>query len=79
MLPVDHTVFQLGVWLEPSNGIVLAGKYIRDSSLIRDPASALIIGMLITVVLQSSTTFTNVLVSMVAANSESFSKRTVSL
>ncbi|KAF8356443.1 hypothetical protein PRIPAC_98066 [Pristionchus pacificus] len=44
------------------------GKYIRDSSLIRDPASALIIGMLITVVLQSSTTFTNVLVSMVAAN-----------
>ncbi|GMT36385.1 hypothetical protein PFISCL1PPCAC_27682, partial [Pristionchus fissidentatus] len=44
------------------------GKYIRDSTLIRDPASALIIGMLITVVLQSSTTFTNVLVSMVAAN-----------
>ncbi|GMR60966.1 hypothetical protein PMAYCL1PPCAC_31161, partial [Pristionchus mayeri] len=44
------------------------GKYIRDSSLIRDPASALIVGMLITVVLQSSTTFTNVLVSMVAAN-----------
>ncbi|PIC17706.1 hypothetical protein B9Z55_023855 [Caenorhabditis nigoni] len=44
------------------------GKAIQESPLINDPISAVIVGMLATVVLQSATTTTNILVTMVAAN-----------
>ncbi|KJH40912.1 sodium-dependent inorganic phosphate transporter [Dictyocaulus viviparus] len=44
------------------------GKVIKASPLINDPISAVVVGMLATVVLQSATTTTNVLVGMVAAN-----------
>lgn len=46
------------------------GKAIQESPLINDPISAVVVGMLATVVLQSATTTTNILVTMVAANSE---------
>ncbi|CAD6187467.1 unnamed protein product [Caenorhabditis auriculariae] len=44
------------------------GKIVQASALIKDPISALVVGMLVTVVLQSATTTTNILVTMVAAN-----------
>ncbi|CAJ0568073.1 unnamed protein product, partial [Mesorhabditis spiculigera] len=44
------------------------GKVIKDSPLIQDPISGLILGMVATVVLQSPTATVTVLVSMVAAN-----------
>eukprot|EP00081_Caenorhabditis_elegans_P025429 NP_508581.2 Uncharacterized protein CELE_ZK563.2 [Caenorhabditis elegans] len=44
------------------------GKAIQESPLINDPISAVVVGMLATVVLQSATTTTNILVTMVAAN-----------
>ncbi|KIH51185.1 hypothetical protein ANCDUO_18730 [Ancylostoma duodenale] len=44
------------------------GKAIKASPLINDPISAVVVGMLATVVLQSATTTTNVLVGMVAAD-----------
>ncbi|WKY16790.1 hypothetical protein Q1695_001421 [Nippostrongylus brasiliensis] len=44
------------------------GKAIKASPLINDPVSAVVVGMLATVVLQSATTTTNVLVSMIAAD-----------
>uniref|UniRef100_A0A8R1I1R5 Uncharacterized protein n=1 Tax=Caenorhabditis japonica TaxID=281687 RepID=A0A8R1I1R5_CAEJA len=43
-------------------------KAIQESPLINDPISAVVVGMLATVVLQSATTTTNILVTMVAAN-----------
>lgn len=49
----------------------LSGKAIQESPLINDPISAVVVGMLATVVLQSATTTTNILVTMVAANSDS--------
>ncbi|PAV82023.1 hypothetical protein WR25_22236 isoform B [Diploscapter pachys] len=48
-----------------SKGLV---KAIQVSPLINDPISAVVVGMLATVILQSPQTTTNVLVSMVAAN-----------
>ncbi|ETN72070.1 sodium-dependent inorganic phosphate transporter [Necator americanus] len=45
-----------------------SGKAIKASPLINDPISAVVVGMLATVVLQSATTTTNVLVGMVAAD-----------
>ncbi|CAB3400184.1 unnamed protein product [Caenorhabditis bovis] len=44
------------------------GKAIQQSPLINDPISAVVVGMLATVILQSATTTTNILVTMVAAN-----------
>ncbi|CAI5455217.1 unnamed protein product [Caenorhabditis angaria] len=44
------------------------GKAIQESPLINDPISAVVVGMIATVVLQSATTTTNILVTMVAAN-----------
>ncbi|VDO91170.1 unnamed protein product [Heligmosomoides polygyrus] len=44
------------------------GKAIKASPLINDPISAVVVGMLATVVLQSATTTTNVLVGMIAAD-----------
>ncbi|KHJ83234.1 Na+/Pi-cotransporter, partial [Oesophagostomum dentatum] len=43
-------------------------KAIKASPLINDPISAVVVGMLATVILQSATTTTNVLVGMVAAD-----------
>ncbi|CAJ0609873.1 unnamed protein product [Cylicocyclus nassatus] len=45
-----------------------SGKAIKASPLINDPISAVVVGMLATVVLQSATTTTNVLVGMIAAD-----------
>ncbi|VDO42114.1 unnamed protein product [Haemonchus placei] len=44
------------------------GKAIKASPLINDPVSAVVVGMMATVVLQSATTTTNVLVGMIAAD-----------
>lgn len=49
--------------------VVYSGKAIKASPLINDPISAVVVGMLATVVLQSATTTTNVLVGMIAADS----------
>ncbi|KAE9413133.1 hypothetical protein Angca_004626, partial [Angiostrongylus cantonensis] len=45
-----------------------SGKAIQASPLIKDPISAVVVGMLATVILQSATTTTNVLVGMIAAD-----------
>ncbi|KJH43946.1 hypothetical protein DICVIV_10030 [Dictyocaulus viviparus] len=57
------------VRFEWSEYMTLAGKAIKASPLINDPMSAVVVGMLVTVILQSATTTTNILVGMIAANS----------
>ncbi|KAI6206666.1 Progestin and AdipoQ Receptor family [Aphelenchoides besseyi] len=50
-------------------GIGVSGSAIRHSSFLHNPIAASIIGMIISMVLQNSTTFMSVLVSMVAGRS----------
>ena len=46
-----------------------AGEVFRDSQLLKNPICGLMIGVLATVLLQSSSTSTSIVVSMVAADS----------
>lgn len=47
-----------------------AGEVFKESELLRNPVCGLMIGVLSTVLLQSSSTSTSILVSLVAANSK---------
>lgn len=47
-----------------------AGRVFQDSELIRNPVCGVMIGLLSTVLVQSSSTTTSIVVSMVAADSE---------
>lgn len=49
---------------------VTAGKIFRNSALLSNPVAGLMIGVLVTVVLQSSSTSTSIIVAMVGSNSE---------
>lgn len=47
-----------------------AGRVFQDSELVRNPVCGVMIGLLSTVLVQSSSTTTSIVVSMVAADSE---------
>ena len=52
-----------------------AGKVFQDSELVQNPVCGVMIGLLSTVLVQSSSTTTSIVVTMVAADSKCFSVR----